>query len=884
MITRFHSSLLTLLCGACLCVVNLNAGQFKRITIDGSFEDWAGVAPAAVDAEDATGLFDFKELYVANDDQYLYVRVKLHAPADYGSFNHHVLIDADANVGTGHGRLGIGSEFMIENGAGYQQKNGGFNEGTASDLDWQAAPAGLLTEFEARISRNVRDAEGQLVLTQDSFVLAFEAQNLAWVTKDIGPDSGGVAYDFAPTPPKATSSTTLLTLSNTRWRYHDAGSDLGTDWLLPEYDDTQPGWKSGSGLFGFGVTAGTYPANVQSAMTAGRSAYYLRVPFGWNYDSDGIALVMETYLSDGAVFYLNGTEVKRVRMPAGQITYGSAATGGPATLGRAENLTLPPAALVVGDNLLGVEVHQAAATPAELAFGLKLVATDSLPPAIEDPSQPADRTVVEGESTSFTVGNGLGTVPLSFQWFKDDLAIDGATSAVLTIPVVLDTDAGLYRVEITNATGAKAVSRAARLTTTAVPVSFTDPAEPVDRTVTEGEATTFRVVIAGSPTLYFQWSKDGTPIEGATGAEYTINSTALSDSGQYAVTVSNRVNAVVSRSARLQVVRDQAPAQIVRVTGAATRVIVQFSEPLDEASANTAAFYTLSGDRTVQAAVLDPADGRTVTLTTSALQFNTVYTLTVNGVKDRFGNAANTQAPFRASILIDGDFQDWADIPAAATETQDTAEGLEFKEIYVANDDAYLYVRFNFYAPVGPLPVATYYRIYCDGDGDPATGMATTGIGSEMMIENGGGYQQKDGTWNEGVVRDLDFAMAPQASSTDFECRLSRSTIYDNDGQPVFTGETVGLVVQLVSTGWATIDTAPLSGGVVYSWISLPPLNPGPLRIRMSAGAVELTWSGPGVLEARDNLTSGAWAPVTNATSPYPVSLTGQQRYFRLKL
>ena len=108
------------------------AGTYKHITIDGSFDDWAGVPIAYTDAEDATGSFDLKDVYIANDENFLYVRATLYAPADYGIFHHHVVIDSDNNAATGSSWLGIGSELMIEDGAGYQQKNGGFNEGDAS--------------------------------------------------------------------------------------------------------------------------------------------------------------------------------------------------------------------------------------------------------------------------------------------------------------------------------------------------------------------------------------------------------------------------------------------------------------------------------------------------------------------------------------------------------------------------------------------------------------------------------------------------------------------------------------------------------------------------------------------------------------------------------
>jgi len=42
-----------------------------------------------------------------------------------------------------------------------------------------------------------------------------------------------------------------------------------------------------------------------------------------------VILVASNYLSDGAVFYLNGAEVKRVRLPSGQVSFNTAATSGP---------------------------------------------------------------------------------------------------------------------------------------------------------------------------------------------------------------------------------------------------------------------------------------------------------------------------------------------------------------------------------------------------------------------------------------------------------------------------------------------------------------------------------------------------------------------------
>jgi hypothetical protein len=153
-----------------------------------------------------------------------------------------------------------------------------------------------------------------------------------------------------------------------------------------------------------------------------------------------------------------------------------------------------------------------------------------------------------------------------------------------------------------------------------------------------------------------------------------------------------------------------------------------------------------------------------------------------------------------------------------------------------------------------------------------------------MMIENGGGYQQKNGQFNEGDVSALDFAIAPETASAEFECRISLKAVYDSDGQSVYTGEQIGLALQLISSSWATLDTAPLGAGLAYTIVKLPPLSLGPLQARLVGGKVEVSWTGQGVLEAKDNLASGHWVPLTNATSPYLAEPTAQQLYFRLRL
>lgn len=79
---------------------------------------------------------------------------------------------------------------------------------------------------------------------------------------------------------------------------------------------------------------------------------------------------------------------------------------------------------------------------------------------------------------------------------------------------------------------------------------------------------------------------------------------------------------------------------IVTAAATATAVEVHFSEALEQASAETAANYTMNNSITVSAAKLGE-DGKTVTLTTTAMTEGTAYELTVNGVKDEAGNATD---------------------------------------------------------------------------------------------------------------------------------------------------------------------------------------------------------------------------------------------------
>jgi hypothetical protein len=108
--------------------------------------------------------------------------------------------------------------------------------------------------------------------------------------------------------------------------------------------------------------------------------YYFRTHFTVTNSLAGLALVFTNYIDDGAVLYLNGAEIQRVRMPAAPqfITYATLASGCPmnnceATIDVPDIFRLSLDGLtnlmVGGDNVLAAEVHQLTTNDTDVVFG-----------------------------------------------------------------------------------------------------------------------------------------------------------------------------------------------------------------------------------------------------------------------------------------------------------------------------------------------------------------------------------------------------------------------------------------------------------------------------------------------------------------------------------
>ncbi len=861
---------------------------FKHISIDGSFNDWTGVPVAYTATQGPTNAIQFENVYIANDQNNLYVRFTLYSARAnaYANSYDNVFIDADDNATTGFNVGGIGSELLIQWGGGYQEKNGSFNEGSVTNLGWAIAGSADSTDFEFSVSLDAAYAsDGTLVFTNSTIALLLEGDNTSYINTAFAPPSGGLVYAFATPPAALTTNLPLVSLEGSSWQANAAGTDLGTNWLDSAYDDSQSPWVSGDGLFGYTPTPGLYPTINTPLTASGQNTFYFRTHFAWNELSDNVAFVVTNYLSDGAVYYINGTEVDRIRMPAGTVGYATSASATNTPAGHPDFFTIPGGVLQIGDNLLEVEAHQAAGSSADLVFGLSLTAAAQFPVLILDTNQPADRMAVAGNSTTFSASY-TGSGPLTFQWFSNSVAITGATNDTYTIPVVVSADAAAYALTISNPLSTNS-TRAAVLTVSNAPIVFTDPTQPSDQVLVAGQSATVAAVVVGSPPIQYQWYQNNTAIPNATNASYTIPFLTLTNSGGYYVTVGNPAGDTNSRTAELTVLADTVAPVLTQISAMSTQVVVTFSGPVDATTAALASNYRIGGV-TVTGAAVNPANAAQVVLTTGGgLAFGTAYTLTVNGVQDLFGNVIQTAGTFARAITIDGSFGDWDGVAPIYSGPSGTDGAADFEDIYVYDDANYYYFRVTLWHDIpstsGQFP--DYVNMFFDTDNNINTGYAAGTIGSELLIQSGYSYQEKNGGFNEGAIDGLAWHCLPAVPGTNFEFSFSKSATFDSDGTPVFTTNALNFLFQGMTPGFVVENVAPASGMISYTNAAQvsTSLQLGGLAVSgLAGGRIGVIWNSPGTLQMRTSLTSGSWTNVPSATSPYLVTNPGGQIFFRL--
>ena len=259
----------------------------------------------------------------------------------------------------------------------------------------QVGEAPLPVTFDATASS---DADGTIVSWSWDFgdgsigagaIIAHEYADpgVYTATLTITDDDGGTATTTVqvtatdPTPPPPPRGVTVDVAPTATWSYSDRGDVVGAGWASIGYDDA--GWATGVGEFGYGD--GDEATVVSYGPSAGQKyrTTYFRTSFTATDVPRDLSLTMR--VDDGAVVYVNGVEAARFNLPSGAIDYDTAAPAAMYGSGEREDrlFTLDPTLVVVGDNVLAVEVHQNTLGSSDLTLLASLTGTgvfDGEPP------------------------------------------------------------------------------------------------------------------------------------------------------------------------------------------------------------------------------------------------------------------------------------------------------------------------------------------------------------------------------------------------------------------------------------------------------------------------------------------------------------------------
>jgi hypothetical protein len=233
------------------------------------------------------------------------------------------------------------------------------------------------------------------------------------------------------------------------WRFDRTGTDLGTAWKEPKFDDSK--WQQGKALIADegGATAEPIRTPISRLNDAGdyNKTIYFRGHFNFSGSSTaGAKLQLRHVIDDGAVFYLNGVEISRFGIAAGPVDYSTDATShenaweGP--------FDVPAASLVSGDNVFAAEVHQSGGSSSDLVFGAELIISIPIVPTVVTLFAIDDKQVWRFDRTATDLGTAWKETKFDDSKWQQGKALiadeGGATAQPIRTPISRLNDAGDY--------------------------------------------------------------------------------------------------------------------------------------------------------------------------------------------------------------------------------------------------------------------------------------------------------------------------------------------------------------------------------------------------------------------------------------------------------
>lgn len=192
------------------------------------------------------------------------------------------------------------------------------------------------------------------------------------------------------------------------WDYYDQGSLDGEDWKAETYSTAA--WQNGPAPLGYGNIGINGSQDYQTTLDYGtdpnnkRPTYYFRKSFTLNQvPTSTESFVLNCYVDDGCVVYVNGHEVGRHMMAAGETHYNQFSTDYASATALNCSFTVDNNWLHKGTNVIAAEVHNTHEHSSDIYWTAELVHYEQSEEAALSTNPNLDLSEYEGQNLSTIV-------------------------------------------------------------------------------------------------------------------------------------------------------------------------------------------------------------------------------------------------------------------------------------------------------------------------------------------------------------------------------------------------------------------------------------------------------------------------------------------------
>ena len=241
-----------------------------------------------------------------------------------------------------------------------------------------------------------------------------------------GNRSATTAVYVPPADGEVDPTNPVLLDAGATWNYRALNSAAPENWTQASFDDSQ--WSTGAAPLGYGDSriATVLQSNVARPVTS-----YFRTHFPV-VDAKALKGVTVKYLADdGAVVYVNGTEVDRTRIDAGAVSYTTRANAAPsysAATSSPSEVFVPASLLTTGDNVIAVETHVNYTRSATVGMWASVIRVDGTPESTSGDDDVKPEPEPQPDPNPVPVPYTEPSVPTNLEDATKPIDVNGMTS------------------------------------------------------------------------------------------------------------------------------------------------------------------------------------------------------------------------------------------------------------------------------------------------------------------------------------------------------------------------------------------------------------------------------------------------------------------------